>query len=198
MFVVGLTGGIGSGKSTVARFFAELGILTVDADDVAREVVEPGEPALKQIQAHFGDDVIAPDGTLDRAALRTRIFQDEQERHWLESLLHPLIGERIASTLEQASSPYAMLVSPLLLETSQHKLCQRILVVDVPESVQIERTMARDSNPEDQVKRIIAAQMDRQQRLAGAHDVIDNTRTLSEISADVEQLHQKYLTLARG
>lgn len=194
--IVGLTGGIGSGKSSVAALFEQHGIVTVDADDVAREVVQPGEPALVRIRTHFGDGVIQDDGTLDRAALRQKIFADEADRRWLEQLLHPLIGQRLTEHLQNARSPYALLVSPLLLETDQHKRCQRIAVVDVPESVQIERTMARDNNSREQVQRIIDAQMDRQQRLAAAQDVIDNSRDPQAVARQVEQLHQRYLKLA--
>ncbi|MDX1589236.1 MAG: dephospho-CoA kinase [Oleiphilaceae bacterium] len=194
--IVGLTGGIGSGKSSVAALFRQQGIVTVDADDVAREVVEPGEPALARIRSHFGDDILQQDGTLDRAALRQRVFADPSQRQWLEQLLHPLIGQRLAEHLQNAASPYAILVSPLLLETDQHQRCQRILVVDVPETVQIERTMARDNNSRDQVQRILDAQMDRQSRLAAAQDVIDNNRDRQAVARQVEQLHRHYLLLA--
>ncbi len=197
MFIVGLTGGIGSGKSTVARMFEQQGIVTIDADDVAREVVEPGEPALEKIFEHFGDALRDEDGRLNRAVLRERIFQDASERQWLETLLHPIIRDRITQHLENAASDYALLVSPLLLETDQHQLCQRIAVVDVPESVQIERTMARDSNDRAQVERIMAAQMPREKRLAGADDVIDNNQPESQVKAQVLELHQQYLGLAR-
>ncbi|TVP57488.1 MAG: dephospho-CoA kinase [Halomonadaceae bacterium] len=196
MLVIGLTGGIGSGKSSVASLFRQQGIVTVDADDVAREVVLPGEPALEEIRQHFGDGVIQGDGTLDRGALRQLVFADQQQRQWLEQLLHPLIGQRISEHLLKARSPYALLVSPLLLETDQHRRCQRITVVDVPESVQIERTMQRDNNSEEQVQRIIAAQMDRQKRLAAADDVIDNNQDITLVARQVEQLHQHYVQLA--
>lgn len=198
MYVVGLTGGIGSGKSTVARMFEQLGVVTVDADDVAREVVEPGEPALDQIFQHFGMELKSEDGRLDRATLRERIFRDDTERQWLEQLLHPIIRERILHHLRHASSEYALLVSPLLLETDQKQLCQRVVLVDVPTNVQIERTMKRDGNQRDQVERIMAAQMSREERLARADDVIDNDRPTDEVRAHVLALHEQYQALARG
>ncbi len=196
MFIIGLTGGIGSGKSTVARCFEANGITTIDADDVSREVVEPGEPALERIAEHFGSDILTGSGALDRAALRQRVFADDAERQWLEQLLHPLILERIQYHLSQADSPYQLLVSPLLLETTQHRLCERVLVVDVPESVQIERTMARDDNDREQVERIMAAQMPREQRLAGADFVIDNNQDTETVRKAVDRLHEQFLELA--
>lgn len=195
--VVGLTGGIGSGKSTVARLFGELGVHWVDADVVAREVVEPGSPALREIAAHFGDDILQADGNLDRAALRTIVFEDAAQREWLEGLLHPMIRDELERQLVPANYhlPYVLLVSPLLLETDQHTLARRAIVVDVPEETQIERTMARDDNPRDQVERIIAAQMPRQHRLARADDVIDNDRPLDEVREQVRALHDRLLQL---
>ena len=196
MYVVGLTGGIGSGKSAVANAFRALGVTVVDADRVAREVVEPGEPALERIREHFGDGVLQPDGSLDRAALRQRVFQDEAERKWLEQLLHPLIGMRTFEQLASAASDYAMLESPLLIETGQTAITDRVLVVDVPEEVQLARTMQRDGNAEAQVRAIMAAQASRAQRLEKAQDVIDNTAPLDTLPPRVEALHRQYLALA--
>ncbi len=196
MYVVGLTGGIGSGKSAVANAFRALGITVVDADQVSREVVEPGEPALDSIREHFGDGVLQADGRLDRAALRQRVFQDAEERKWLEQLLHPLIGMRTFEKLANASSEYAILESPLLIETGQTAITDRVLVVDVPEEVQLARTMQRDSNDEAQVRAIMAAQASRAQRQAQAHDLIDNSAPLSELAPRVAELHQQYLALA--
>ena len=153
MFVVGLTGGIGSGKTAVSDRFAALGIKIVDADVAARIVVEPGRPALAEIAEHFGAEVIDPSGALDRAALRTRVFSDPDARRWLEQLLHPRIADEIRRGIESATSPYTMLVSPLLLEAGQAAYAHRILVVDVPVEVQVARTMARDDNDEAQVRR---------------------------------------------
>lgn len=196
MFVIGLTGGIGSGKSTVADLFRELGVFAIDADEVAREVVMPGESALASIAEHFGDDVLNPDGSLDRATLRKRVFDDGREREWLEALLHPRINQRLKHYLEEADSAYQLLVSPLLLETEHYRLCQHVLVVDVQHETQLDRTMARDDNDREQVERIIASQMPRDKRLAAAGDVIDNDQPLEKVRLQVEELHQHYLEMA--
>ena len=197
MFVIGITGGIGSGKTAVSDRFAALGIKVVDADIASRVVVEPGRPALERIREHFGDETIQSDGGLDRAALRTKVFEDPAERKWLEALLHPLINAYIRDELASAESPYAALVSPLMFETGQHRLTHRILVVDVPESVQLERTMARDANSEAQVRAIMEAQSSRSQRLELADDVIANDQGLDVLDVEVARLHEKYLELAR-
>ncbi|HEY6599195.1 MAG TPA: dephospho-CoA kinase [Pseudomonadales bacterium] len=197
MFVVGITGGIGSGKSAVSDRFKRLGIKIVDADIASREVVKPGQPALLAIRDHFGSELIQADGTLDRAALRARVFADPNERKWLERLLHPSINAYLARELASAESPYAVLVSPLLVETTQIRLVDRVLVVDVPEQTQIERTMARDSNSESQVKAIMAAQASRAARLERAHDVVTNDAGFDALDKAVAELHQRYLELAR-
>ena len=175
MFIVGLTGGIGSGKTAVSDHLQSLGIDIVDADIASRTVVEPGQPALAKIAEHFGDDILLADQSLDRAALRQKIFSNPDDKQWLEALLHPLIAEEISYQLAKAQSPYAIFVSPLLLEAGQDAICDRILVVDVPEELQIARTTTRDNNDEAQVKRIIASQASRQQRLEKADDIIENT-----------------------
>ncbi|SHK36248.1 dephospho-CoA kinase [Marinobacter antarcticus] len=195
MVVIGLTGGIGSGKSTVARQFGSLGVHWVDADDVAREVVEPGMPALTVIADHFGQDILTEDGALDRARLRQIVFEQPEQRVWLESLLHPIIREELIRQLHPSdyTLPYVLLVSPLLLETDQNKLVEKVLVVDVPVDVQIERTMARDTNSREQVERIIAAQMDREQRVAKADAVIDNNQPKNKVSAEVRALHERFI-----
>jgi dephospho-CoA kinase len=195
-FVVGVTGGIGSGKSAVTGRFESHGITVVDADLAARLVVEPGGPALDAIADHFGTEVILENGQLDRAALRQRVFADEAERHWLEQLTHPLIGKEILAQLEAAKSPYTILSSPLLLETSQKNLADCVVVVDVPELVQLERTMQRDNNDETQVRRIMAAQLPRDQRLQGADIVIDNSGSLQELHETVDELHKEFLLRA--
>ena len=197
-WILGLTGGIGSGKSAAAAHFAQLGIDLVNADQAARWVVEPGRPALAQIAAHFGADILQADGSLDRAALRARVFQDAEQRRWLERLLHPLIRQEIIEVLARATSPYAILESPLLIESGQSQLCQRVLVIDVPEAVQISRTVSRDGNNEAQVRAIMAAQASRSERLAKADDVIVNDRDLAWLQQEVERLHRFYLTLRGG
>jgi dephospho-CoA kinase len=196
MFVVGITGGIGSGKTAVTNLFAELGITIVDADIASRIIVEPGKPALAEIAERFGADMLQADGTLNRAAMRKRVFANPDDKRALERITHPRIGDEIRRQLREARSPYVILVSPLLIEGDQHQLCQRILVVDVPESVQLQRTMQRDSNDAEQVKRIIASQASREQRLARADDVIENTGTLDDLRTQVAALHQRYLALA--
>lgn len=197
-WILGLTGGIGSGKSAAAAHFAQLGIDLVNADQAARWVVEPGRPALARIAEHFGADILLADGGLDRAALRARIFQDAGERRWLEQLLHPLIRQEIVEVLARATSPYAILESPLLIESGQYRLCRRVLVIDVPEAVQISRTVSRDGNDEAQVRAIMAAQAPRDERLAKADDVIVNDRDLAWLRQEVERLHHFYLTLRGG
>jgi dephospho-CoA kinase len=194
--IVGVTGGIGSGKSAVTQGLEQRGITVVDADLAARIVVEPGRPALLAIAEHFGNDILHADGSLDRAALRSRVFSDTSERHWLEQLTHPLIGQEILSQISASCSPYTVLSSPLLLESTQREWVNYIVVVDVPEEVQLQRTMDRDDNDEEQVKRIMAAQMQRQDRLALADRVIDNSHSLAELNRLVEKLHKDLLLRA--
>ncbi|MGQ7271533.1 dephospho-CoA kinase [Marinobacter nauticus] len=193
--VIGLTGGIGSGKSTVARMFGALGVHWVDADDVARQVVEPGTQALRAIADHFGESILQGNGELDRAALRQKVFEDPEQRRWLEGLLHPIIRQELIRQLspEDYNLPYVMLVSPLLLETNQHELVERIVVVDVPEETQINRTMARDGNSREQVERILAAQMPRAARREKADAIINNAQPLECVEASVHALHQRFL-----
>jgi dephospho-CoA kinase len=195
-WVLGITGGIGSGKTAVSDRFQALGVTVVDADVASRVVVEPGRPALAAIAGHFGDEAINNDGTLNRAELRKRIFADPEERKWLEKLTHPLINQYLLEELANAKSPYAILVSPLLAETGQSRFCQRIVVVDVPIELQVERTMSRDDNDEAQVRAIIAAQASREERLKLADDVIVNDQCLEHIDAEVTRLHQSYLEMA--
>jgi len=196
--VIGLTGGIGSGKTAVSDRFAKKGIRIVDADICSRIVVEPGTPALAAIREHFGADVIQTDGSLNRAVLREHIFQHPDERKWLEALLHPLIAQEIARQIQASQSPYTLLVSPLLIESGQHRFAQRVLVVDAPHTAQLERTVARDGVSEEQVKSIIGAQADRATRLAQATEVIINDKDLAHLDEEVDRLHQHYLQLASG
>ncbi len=195
-FIVGLTGGIGSGKTAVSDRFAEHGIKVVDADVISREVVEPGSTALNEIATHFGQGILLPDGTLDRAQLRQKIFHSAEEKQWLEQLLHPLIATETLRQLDAADGPYVIYVSPLLVEGGQKALCDRLLVVDVSEATQLQRTMQRDNNDEAQVKRIIASQASRQERLAQADDVIENSAGLAELLQQADALHSRYIALA--
>lgn len=194
--IIGLTGGIGSGKTAVSDRFAKLGIGIVDADVISREVVEPGTDALEKIAAHFGNNVLLSDGHLDRAALRQTIFTDANAKKWLESLLHPLIADETLRQLGSIQSVYGIYVSPLLVESKQQGMCQRLVVVDVPESVQLDRTMKRDSNEQAQVERIIASQATRKERLAAATDVIDNNTGFTDLDLQISRLHQQFLKLA--
>lgn len=196
MFIVGLTGGIGSGKTAVSDRFQDKGISIVDADLCSRVVVESGRPALQSIKEHFGDDILTADGELDRAALRQQVFSNSDEKKWLESLLHPLIAKELFFQLNAAQSEYVMLVSPLLIESQQNIMCDKVLVVDVPEEIQIERTMIRDNNDAEQVKNIIKTQTSREKRLEAASDVIENTQGLDYLDECINQLHKTYLTLA--
>ena len=198
MFIVGLTGGIGSGKSTIAQHFIELGITCIDADLTAREVVQPGEPALDTISQHFGKTILLADGSLDRRKLREEIFANPSARQWVNELLHPLIRQRMLQQCQQANSSYCILMVPLLFENNLQSLVQRTLVIDVDEATQIRRTMQRDKTTEAQVKAIIDTQCSRQQRLAFADDVIVNTDevTPAQRQKAINKLHQTYLSLA--
>ena len=198
MFIVGLTGGIGSGKSAVAICFTRLGISVVNADTASRKVVEPGTPALQAIATHFGNTILLPDGNLDRTALRQRIFSDPAAKEWLEKLLHPLIAQWIGSQLSAAPGPYVILESPLLLETTQHRNVHRVLVVDVPENIQIARASVRDTDSVEQIKAIIASQIPRTERLARADDVIDNSGDIGDLVQQVDLLHRQYLEIAEA
>ena len=196
--IVGLTGGIGSGKSTLAKAFKALGITSVDADYASRAVVEPGMPALKAIEAHFGSELILPDGTLNRAGLREIIFADAQQKSWLESLLHPLIRDWILTQLQAslANSPYVILESPLLFETDQHELVSTVVLVDVPVEMQLARATARDGNTPEQIQSIINAQMSREDKLERADTVFDNSLSEDSIAPRVLALHQQFLARA--
>lgn len=194
--IIGLTGGIGSGKTAAAnRFAAAHGIHVVDADEKSRVVVQPGKPALQHIVDRFGDAILLDDGNLNRAALREHVFAVPAERQWLEQLLHPLIRDEIITDLQSATSPYALLVSPLLVESGQNALTKRVIVVDVPEAMQLSRTVQRDTVPEAQVRAIMQAQAQREERLRHAHDVLTNDSDLATLHAQVDALHQRYLQL---
>ncbi|MGM0480865.1 MAG: dephospho-CoA kinase [Pseudomonadota bacterium] len=191
-YVVGLTGGIGSGKTAASDYLAGLGIDVIDADVVARQVVEPGSPCLAEIISHFGAQITAPDGSLNRKALRQRVFNDDSEKRWLNQLLHPAIRTEILRQLKQSQSAYAVLVAPLLLENGLDAYCQRILVVDVPETLQVERTVKRDQSEPHLVEAIMAAQMPRQQRLARADDIVLNDGSLDHLQQQLALLDKNY------
>ena len=193
-YVVGLTGGIGSGKTTASDRFRALGVTVVDADVEARRVVEPGEPALRAVVARFGEEVLTADGRLDRPRLRRRVFHDAGERRWLERLLHPLVNGRMAEQLRQADSRYALLVNPLM--RARDPRADRILVVDAPEEAQLRRTMRRDGVDEAQARATVAAQVGRKQRLAFADDVIVNDGDLAALREAVDALHKRYRRFA--
>lgn len=192
--IVGITGGIGSGKTAATDRFIKLGVDVVDADLMSREVVKPGTRALIAIADHYGAErVLLPDGSLNRRALREIVFADASQKKWLENLLHPLIREEIVQRLQRCKPPYCLLSSPLLLETDQHKLCDRVLLIDAPETLQLSRTSARDNTSEDAVKTIMASQFSREQRLAAADDIIVNDADLAALYTAVDRQHQLYL-----
>lgn len=198
MYVVGLTGGIGSGKSTVSAGFSKLGVEVIDVDQLSREAVLPGSSALENIASHFGKSILNSDGTLNRRALREIVFADEDERLWLERLLHPVIGDLLKQRLHESTSHYTILESPLLLETSQKELVDRILVIDVSEQTQLQRAMLRDGSNEDTIRGIIASQIARDKRLAAADDVLRNEGSIEEITEKVNKLHARYLRMAEA
>jgi Dephospho-CoA kinase (EC 2.7.1.24) len=195
-YIVALTGGIGSGKSTVADAFSRLGITIIDADVIARQVVEPDTPALKAIEARFGSTILNDDGTLNRRRLREYIFSDSLEKDWLNSLLHPIIHQETQRQIAASTSPYCLWVVPLLVENQLQKKADRVLVIDVSPETQIQRTMARDRVSREHAEQILSAQATREARLAVADDVIDNNGAPDAIASDVARLHAQYLKFA--
>ncbi|MBB1406037.1 dephospho-CoA kinase [Pseudoalteromonas sp. SG44-5] len=195
-WVLGLTGGIGCGKTAVSNMLEALDICVVDADIIARQVVEPGSEGLKAIVAHFGADILLADGNLNRSALRELVFSNTEHKSWLNTLLHPLIRQQIITDLNNATSPYVVLVAPLLFENGLDKYCNRTLLIDVPKNVQIERTVKRDNISLDQVNSIITAQMSREQKQQQADDILNNDRSLALVKHDLIALHKGYLKLA--
>ena len=193
--IIGLTGGIGSGKSAAAKLFSGFGISVVDADQASREVVKKGEPALLSISDYFGEEILNKDGSLDRAKLRVLVFKDEKKRKWLQSLMYPITNSWIIDSIEKSDSSYTILMNPLLIESRQYKWCRRIVVVDVSVETQIDRTMRRDDNTRDQVESIIAAQVNRAKRLEYADDIINNDQSPNDLAEKVAQLHRNYLKL---
>ncbi|WP_096911155.1 dephospho-CoA kinase [Acinetobacter colistiniresistens] len=195
-FILGITGGIGSGKSAATQWFESQGITVIDADVVAREVVAPGQDTLKAIQESFGDWVLLTDGNLDRRALREHIFQFPEARQTLEQITHPAIRQSIIQQLQQAESTYVILVSPLLFETNQHQLTHHTLLVDADEQTQLQRASQRDGQSEEQIRKIIAAQMPRSQKQQLANDIVLNDGLLEHLHQQLKPLHFSYLQRA--
>ncbi len=192
MYIVGLTGGIGSGKSAATGFFSELGITIVDTDIISRQVVQPGTPALTEIAHHFGEEILLGDGNLNRSALREIIFSKPQEKDWLENLLFPAIRKETGKQLDASDSLYTILCSALLLEMDQSSQVNRVLVIDVPREKQIQRTLARDNSGTETIKAIMASQISREKRLKLANDIICNDKDLLHLEAEVRKQHQIY------
>ena len=195
-FVVGLTGGIGSGKSAATAYFEKLGIDIVDADEVARDVVAPGSEGLKEIVNRFGNSILLEDGNLNRAALREKVFSDINEKNWLNNLLHPLIRSRMQHLIGESTSPYCILSVPLLVENKLTEMCNYVVVVDCPETMQLERALKRDGSTEETIRNIMASQATRNERIEAADTVLDNSTTLSALSAQIADLHNTLLALS--
>ena len=196
MLKIGVTGGIGSGKSTVSQLFKELGVPVIDADIIAHQIVQPGQPSLIQLAKTFGSQFINPDGTLNRIKLRELVFSDPAQKKRLEKLLHPLIYARIAEEIEQLVSPYCIVSIPLLLETNMTASVDRVLVIDCCVETQIERVKNRDCLPIEEIRKIVASQVSRNERLARADDVIDNSNQAAQLAEQVKKLHNLYLKLS--
>ena len=196
MFVVGVTGGIGSGKTAVTDEFKKHGINVVDSDVISRKVVEPGTPGLLALVNRYGQHILQPDLCLNRSALRTIIFDSQDERKWVESLLHPLIRQQTLADVSSSTSSYTLLSSPLLIESGQLSLVNRVLVVDVPEDIQVVRASLRDGVTKKNIRDIIQSQISREKRMAMADDILDNSGSIESILPAVAGLHQKYLEMA--
>ncbi len=197
MLVIGLTGGISSGKTTVANLFAAKGITIIDTDIISRQVTEPGKTGLNEIVDKFGADILSPNNTLDRGKLRSIVFADQTKRLWLEQLLHPLIRTEMYEQIQSATSPYCIAVIPLLFETKPYSLINRILVVDATEEQQLKRATARDNISLEQINSILKTQVSRAKRLSAADDVIFNSGNLEELYSQVDKLHEFYLSLSQ-
>lgn len=195
--IVGLTGGIGSGKTTVSDQFQQMGISVVDADIIARQLISAGSQCLAAIREQFGQSILHPDGNLNRKQLRQIIFNDSSAKHWLDNLMHPAIRTKMRQQLSQASSPYAILAAPLLFENQLDKWVDLTLVVDIPESLQISRTAARDQVTTTQVKAIISSQMDRDERLKRADYIFDNEQPWPQAQQQIAPLHQKFIDFSK-
>ena len=192
-FVLGVTGGIGSGKTAATNRFASHGIEVVDADIIAREVVQPKSPALQAIVTHFGSELLHSDGSLHREALRQHIFDKPTEKQWLENLLHPIIRQEILLQAQQAQSPYVIVAAPLLLETGLAKHVDRVLVIDCNEALQLSRTTERDNSSEGDIKKIMQQQLSRSERLAQADDIIENNGSLDQLHQAIDRYHEQLM-----
>lgn len=192
MLKIGLTGGIGSGKSTVSKLFIQLGVPVIDADEIARGIVQPGQPALAQLTQAFGEEILNPDRSLNRAKLRTLVFNDAQQKTKLEHILHPLIKAEMLTRCDKLQTTYCILSIPLLLESNMTDIVDRILVIDCPLSLQRSRVRQRDQLADDLINRIIASQVSRETRLANADDVIDNSKNANQLAEQVKKLHNLY------
>ncbi len=195
---IGLTGGIGSGKTAVSQIFADLGVPVIDTDQLSRELVKQGSPLLNKIKDYFGNEIVLKSGELDRKQLRQIVFRDEAKKLWLEKLLHPKIKQSIIDQLKNISENYVVIVVPLLLENDNYNFINRVLVVDCSESLQLNRAIARDKSSPDEIKKIIASQMPRSKRLQLADDIIVNEDTLESLKKKVLELHEKYQDLKRN
>lgn len=195
--IVGVTGGIGCGKTTVTNLFAQHGVDIVDADEVAREVVRPNSKGLKELISHFGQSILNKNNTLNRGALRTLIFADDNAKNTVNTILHPLIREEMLNQLHNTMSQYCILSAPLLLENKLQNLVGQILVIDIPESLQLERTLSRDGGNITTIKSIMRSQVTREQRLAMADDIIDNSRSINNLKPQVNLLHDKYMAMVK-
>jgi len=194
--VVGITGGIGSGKTTVAKLFSSLGVPVIEADDLAKQVVVQGQPAYGEILKLFGPEILTPSGELDRRRLRERVFSDSAKRARLEAIIHPRVYERMSQELDCLETPYAIVVVPLLIESGGSEFVDRLLVVDSPEELQIARTCHRDGSTRAAIEKILAAQLDRGTRLSAADDIIENNASEESLEEEVSRLHRQYLTVA--
>lgn len=198
MLRVGLTGGIGSGKSTAAALFAGHGVPVIDADEIARQLVTPEQPAYREIVQTFGNEVVGTSGNLDRDRLRSIVFSDPEQRQRLEAILHPLVRREIQRQTQRLKAPYCIIVIPLLIEANQRDLVDRVLVIDVDEALQLQRVAERSQLRTDELRKIIGAQLSRSERLRHADDVILNNTDLGQLRASVDALHERYLALARS
>ena len=197
-FVVGLTGGIGSGKSTAAQYFEKLGAKVINADVVARDSVSSGSQALLKIRQHFGEKIVDKKGRLDRSKLREIIFDNTSEKLWLENLLHPIIREKIILDINNTSGSYVLLESPLLFETNQYKLVNVVLLIDVPEELQVLRASQRDKSTSNEIKKILKTQMPRSEKIKLATYIADNTKSEDDLRKQVDYYHKKFIDLARN